>query len=197
MKAQLTRRKLYDTAIALFLSKGYNKVTVDEICANAGASKGAFYTHFTSKYQIVVEGILTLGDYYRLTILPQIAGLKPGSEKILAFMRMMLRYTKELGKSSIQIVFYTQIGSDPKYTAIMTNKWPLYMMIHQLVMEGQEKGDLRNDLSGEQITQVIMHNIRGILYDWGLSTSEFDIEEAAEDLIKILATGFQKPKKVS
>lgn len=38
-----------EAAIKLFSSRGYNKASVDEICREAGISKGAFYHHFKSK----------------------------------------------------------------------------------------------------------------------------------------------------
>ena len=41
-----------ESAIKLFSSTGYNKASVDDICAQAGISKGAFYHHFKSKQEL-------------------------------------------------------------------------------------------------------------------------------------------------
>lgn len=41
-----------DSAIKLFSNNGYNKASVDEICGEAGISKGAFYHHFRSKQEL-------------------------------------------------------------------------------------------------------------------------------------------------
>ncbi len=38
-----------EAAIKLFSTHGYNKASVDDICEEAGISKGAFYHHFKSK----------------------------------------------------------------------------------------------------------------------------------------------------
>ncbi|WP_374573010.1 TetR/AcrR family transcriptional regulator [Phenylobacterium sp.] len=43
------RAELMDCAQALFLSRGYEATTVNDILARAGLSKGAFYHHFDSK----------------------------------------------------------------------------------------------------------------------------------------------------
>jgi AcrR family transcriptional regulator len=48
-RSEETRTKITDSAIKLFSSSGYNKASVDDICAEAGISKGAFYHHFESK----------------------------------------------------------------------------------------------------------------------------------------------------
>lgn len=44
-----TLRRLIEAALAVLGQRGYERATVDEIVERAGYSKGAFYTHFTSK----------------------------------------------------------------------------------------------------------------------------------------------------
>ena len=46
---QKTRETLLDTAIQLIWQSNYHSVGVNEICARAGVTKGAFYHHFESK----------------------------------------------------------------------------------------------------------------------------------------------------
>lgn len=61
--AQYTARlKLLDTALDLFLAKGYPATTVDEICQAAGVSKGSFYHAFESKEAL---GFAVLEHYLR------------------------------------------------------------------------------------------------------------------------------------
>jgi len=44
-----TRQRLLQAATRVFARRGYHRATVDEIVAEAGISKGAFYFHFPSK----------------------------------------------------------------------------------------------------------------------------------------------------
>ena len=44
-----SKEKLIDAAQTLMLSKGYTATTVDEICEQAGVSKGSFYHFFETK----------------------------------------------------------------------------------------------------------------------------------------------------
>lgn len=46
---EATRRRLLEAAIQVFARKGYYGTTVDDIVAECGSSKGAFYFHFESK----------------------------------------------------------------------------------------------------------------------------------------------------
>jgi len=48
------RRKLLDAAITIIRRKGYAATSVDEICARAGVTKGAFFHHFPSKDSLAV-----------------------------------------------------------------------------------------------------------------------------------------------
>lgn len=52
-----TKRKLLLAAENQFLRKGYNATTVDEICAMARATKGAFFHHFRSKSEIALRAL--------------------------------------------------------------------------------------------------------------------------------------------
>jgi TetR/AcrR family transcriptional regulator, cholesterol catabolism regulator len=192
VRSQITRQKIFDTAVSLFLARGYDEVSIDEICESIGLTKGAFYSHFKSKDQIVLERMLAVDEHYRTDILPQLEGIESGTEKILSFVRLVIKHMDELGKITVRTAYATQIGSDQKLSAIMTEKRTLYKIIQSLVIEAQDKGELRNDLSSHKITQVIMHNIRGVVYNWCISASKLDLQEAGEDLISVLSTGLEK-----
>ena len=52
---KLTRAKLTDAALRLFSTSGYEHATVDDISQAAGYSKGAYYFHFSTKDDILLE----------------------------------------------------------------------------------------------------------------------------------------------
>ncbi len=47
-------QKLLEAALSLIREKGYEATTVDELCARAGVTKGAFFHHFESKEALAV-----------------------------------------------------------------------------------------------------------------------------------------------
>src|SRR5688572_23314652 len=49
------RTKLLDAALTVIRTKGYAATTVDELCAEAGVTKGAFFHHFKSKEDLGVS----------------------------------------------------------------------------------------------------------------------------------------------
>lgn len=48
-RSEETRTRIMDAAVKLFSTRGFAAASVDDICAEAGISKGAFYHHFESK----------------------------------------------------------------------------------------------------------------------------------------------------
>ena len=50
-----TRTKLLETATRLIWQADYSSVGVNEICKQAGVTKGAFYHHFESKADLYLE----------------------------------------------------------------------------------------------------------------------------------------------
>jgi TetR/AcrR family transcriptional regulator, transcriptional repressor for nem operon len=60
---ETTRRKLIEAATALMLRRGFNATTVDEICANAGVTKGSFFHHFENKDDIGQAVVKAWGEF--------------------------------------------------------------------------------------------------------------------------------------
>lgn len=59
-----TKNKIFETAVTLIKSKGYDNVTISEICQTAGLAKGSFYVHYNSKEDIVRESYYAdMGTY--------------------------------------------------------------------------------------------------------------------------------------
>ncbi len=62
------KQRILDAALSLVRTKGYTATTVDELCASAGVTKGAFFHHFKSKEELAVSAVSywssTTGDLF-------------------------------------------------------------------------------------------------------------------------------------
>lgn len=50
-----TRRRLLDAASEVFAERGFHGASVEDICERAGFTRGAFYSNFASKDDLVIE----------------------------------------------------------------------------------------------------------------------------------------------
>lgn len=53
-RADQTRRRFLDAAVHLIRAKGYEAATVDDLCREAGLTKGAFFHHFRGKEDLAL-----------------------------------------------------------------------------------------------------------------------------------------------
>jgi TetR/AcrR family transcriptional repressor of nem operon len=55
--ARKSREKLLDAALHIIRTKGYASTTVDDICLQAGVTKGSFFHHFKSKDDLALAAV--------------------------------------------------------------------------------------------------------------------------------------------
>lgn len=61
-KRRETQQRITQAGIGLFIQKGYEATTLDEIAAAAGISRRSFFHHFTSKDEILLSLQASVGD---------------------------------------------------------------------------------------------------------------------------------------
>ncbi len=56
---QKSRDRILKSAMALFKTRGFEDVSIDEIMGDAGLTRGAFYAHFKSKADLIAQCFLS------------------------------------------------------------------------------------------------------------------------------------------
>jgi TetR/AcrR family transcriptional repressor of nem operon len=98
MSAEETKTRLLETALELIWQSNYNSVGVNEICKQAGVTKGGFYHHFESKASLFCAA----SEYYWQSI-------KRDLDELLSPANTPLEQLENL----IQFIFRTKFGDDP------------------------------------------------------------------------------------
>jgi AcrR family transcriptional regulator len=75
-----TRRRLLDAAERVFLRRGLQGSSVEEIAAEAGFTRGAFYSNFNSKNELFVE-LLQQRVYAQYTQMAEETQARPGTPR--------------------------------------------------------------------------------------------------------------------
>ena len=62
-RSTATRRDILEAASKLIRELGFEKMTIRDVCAEAGVTTGAFYHHFSSKDELISQGFSSLDDH--------------------------------------------------------------------------------------------------------------------------------------
>lgn len=133
-------REIVDISEKLFLEKGYEETTIDDILAATGLSKGGFYHYFTSKEDVIAESVKT-------TMKDMLAQLEPivSDENLSALekLRRFMANKAEFGQSKKEFANYLSMlmKSDfalYKYYTSLTQSYlePFAKIIEQGANEG-------------------------------------------------------------
>jgi len=82
LKKQRTYEELQRVALALFAARGFDQVTIEDICADAEVSKTTFYRYFDSK-----EDVLLGSMHEKLTEMGAALAQRPASESAIVAVR--------------------------------------------------------------------------------------------------------------
>jgi AcrR family transcriptional regulator len=187
-KALQTKQRIIEAALDLFNRKGFDHVTVDEIVSVSNTSKGAFYVHFNSKYEILLEKFKEIDEFYA-NFTESLPTEKSYHEKILLLTKSQMIYLRDcLGIDLIRTVYMSAlIPNQPKFLSNTDRN--LFKIVHTFVNEGQETGEFKKNLSAKEITMLITRCMRGTLYDWALFGEEFDLVEEGQKFIRTILVG--------
>lgn len=89
------RAQLLDLGIDLFSKRAYDDISIDDLAAEAGISKGLLYHYFRSKREFYVETVRAGSHRLQLLTMPD-PGLPP-PERLRAAIDAHLRYIQEHG----------------------------------------------------------------------------------------------------
>lgn len=189
IKAKQTRKKILEAALSLFSEKSFDETTVDEIVKLSGTSKGAFYTHFKSKYEIFLEKFKEIDAFY-LEFTHTLPKEASASEKLLHFSESQMVFLRDSWGKGLFRTLYT--NASPSHNYFLDKDRVLFKIVKEFVHEGQEAGEFKKELSDEEITAIITRCMRGTLYDWCMSGDEFDLLMEIQKVMRALLEGLKK-----
>lgn len=186
-QAVASKLKISEIAIDLMRKKGFEGVTIREICKKAGVSIGAFYHHFESKEKIIehvfreIEGMAeqrVQSKIYNNSI-DEINAILTESCKILQH---------ELGWAFVAQSYKLIISRQERYS--LSSERYAYSGIKNAIEKGIKKGELNETTDPKFLSVLIMRLSRGTMIDWCIREGEFELSEAVVKDVEALLSGF-------
>lgn len=183
IQAKKTHDKVFKTAINLMHSKGFENITVSEICKKAGVSTGTFYNCFESKYNILDE-IFKDADFYFLSVVSTSLKSLPFNKKIQMFFKYYAEYNDNQGVAFTKHLYYS------RSTLFIKKDRPMQNVLQDIIEEGQNLSKITNKFTSLEIVEYLFISVRGLLYDWCLHEGEYNLIQAMDKYVEILLVPF-------
>ena len=190
-RSEETRARILDAAVRRFAVAGYDAASVDDICAEAGVSKGAFYHHYPTKQAIFLAlmqgwlGMIDLGmNAVRKETVPetlvQMTNLLPGV------------FAAAEDRLPMFLEFWLQASRDEKiWNAVIAPYRHYQEYFSKLIEDGIGEGSLK-PTDSHVAAQVIVSLAVGLVLQGVLDPHGADWEKTARESMKILMNGLAK-----
>lgn len=111
------RQRLIEAARRCLAHRSFRTLTVDDVCAEAGVSKGAFYGYFVRK-QDLLFALLDDEDATTRDLMQGLeAGHLTGVERLRRFIRAMVKRGSDPSGLQIQTDLWVEMATDPAVRA--------------------------------------------------------------------------------
>jgi AcrR family transcriptional regulator len=186
-KAQ-TRRTIYDAATALFVARGYEAVTVDDVCRAADVAKGTFFLHFPTKDALLAE----YGHIATAELQEHLAAQRGTAVATLRAALRFLAARAERHPALVRLTVRETMGRPLAMAESSQQVRSLGEILIGLVRRGQAAGELRRSVVPEVAGAVLVGSYFAIVNAWAIGAERFDLSEAVDHALNIVLQGLRK-----
>ena len=179
-------------SMKLFSLKGFLGTSINDILEAAGTSKGGFYNHFASKEDLFFQ---VLDEARRIWQEKTLWSLDQIESPIERVKRLLMNYKDRYLKDSadfpggcIFTTFSVELDDRRPHLAKEVNKGfvGLKVMLKRFLDEGQELGELSQDVSTVAVTELLMSGMVGSSVIYGVDKSSDSLDASINALIDYL-----------
>lgn len=180
-----TKAKIARVAWKLFQEKGYDNTTIDEIIQNSNTSKGSFYHYYSSKDEL----LSALSDIFDAKYQEVIQSLDPemdSFEKLLTLCYSVHdMIDEEVPVGLLASLYSSQVVTKGDKHLLDQNRF-YYRMVHQLIDEGQRRGQITTEMPYYEIGRLYVLCERAIVYDYCISNGNYSLGEYTRKIMPLI-----------
>ncbi len=186
-----TKGKIISAAWKLFYEQGYDDTTVDEIVEESGTSKGSFYHYFEGKDALLSSLSFIFDEKYE--------ELKTQLDENATTIEKLIFLNHELFlmiENSISVDLLARLFSSQLITRgdrhLLDQDRTYYKLMRKIIQEGQQKGELRTDLSINEMIKTYAMLERGLMYDWCLCNGDYSLSNYSGNVLSTMLSVYEK-----
>jgi TetR/AcrR family fatty acid metabolism transcriptional regulator len=161
-RAVVTRRRLYEAAMAEYARVGLEAARVEDIVAAAGVSWGTFFHYFPAKEDVLLDAV---AEVCRVFAAETVAGLEAGldTESVLsAGFSAMSRTAAEVTPSAAlrgKLMLYVLSHPGRLTEFLGDDVAPPVVVTAAVLAEGQLRGEIRSDEPAESLAVIVLYAV--------------------------------------
>lgn len=187
-RADETRRSIIAAAERVFARKGYGEGTVDDIIAEVGISRGAFYHHFANKEEVFRE---LLRDHVKEELV-ELSAIAPGTslhDVVRSFVEFQAHHLlSERESGALSLEFWAYAGREERAReSVAAFHLGIRETLERVIRLGQGAGMVRTDVEPAVGAHLLLALYEGISVLQALDKESMDVERltgAWADLIE-------------
>jgi len=182
-----TRERLFRAALDLFARKGFTETTVEDITEAADVGKGTFFNYFPSKDHI----LLAFGEMQLAKLESAVREARASQEAMPHFLRSLgVRMTQEPIRNPgiIRALLQAYLSTTAVREAMLDLQKRIHALHTEIILLGQERGEIRRDLPATEMAHVFRQTIFGTLLFWSLH-GDASLHARIESAFNVLWSG--------
>ncbi|MCI1931222.1 MAG: TetR/AcrR family transcriptional regulator [Clostridia bacterium] len=186
-----TKGRIVSAAWELFYEQGYDDTTVEEIIEKSHTSKGSFYHYFEGK-DALLSSLSYLFDEKYQELMETMDDTMNSFEKLMYINREVLKMIDtRISLDLLARLYSTQLVTKGEKHLLDHNR-VYYKLLRQIVLQGQQRGELRDDMSVGDIVKVYAMCERALLYDWCICNGEYSLADYSAKTLPLLMQAYKK-----
>lgn len=179
-----TKGKIISAAWKLFYEQGYTDTTIDEIIRESGTSKGSFYHYFDGKDALL--GTLSyLFDEKYVDLEPQLIHYGSCMEQLLFLnQELFAMIENSISMELLARLLSTQLTTRGEKHLLDRNRY-YFKLLRKICQEGQTSGELRSDMTVNELVKIYAISERALLYDWCICNGEYSLRSYSSMLMPL------------
>jgi len=180
-----TRREIFDAAMRLFLARGFDAVTIDDICRHAGVARATFFLHFPTKDSL-------LGEYGRdvtAELTERLRVYRGGAAATLRFALGLLAKRAVRHAEVVRLMVHEVMVRPAALADATAQGRSLGDVLAGIVRDGQRAGELRRGVEPLLAAAVIVSSYMAIVNEWARGAVRFDLAAGVEQALDLVLQG--------
>ena len=186
-----TKGRIVSAAWKLFYEQGYDNTTVEDIIFESGTSKGSFYHYFEGKDALLGSLAMIFDEKYE-ELRPTL-DFSRNAVELLIFINheLFMMIDNSVSIELLARLFSTQLTTRGE-KHLLDRSRTYFKLLQQIVRQGLERGELRQDMTVNEIVNAYAMFERALMYDWCLSGGEYALAQHGARLLPLFLEGFRK-----